>query len=177
MEGYYCKLDTYCISEDYERHPVSTHHYILHETMTDWGLPNRFLQFEIDPTPSASTQDFNFKLASNLQSLIKEKYNWTVNIGYETKEKKKGTLFISNRNNVKGLEFPFVICIMQNVLTNDFSVRSSIYMMLTRSFLTSYLILPSEAINIEVLKQGIEFVNRKDFLRVEEPSEQEKERI
>ncbi len=23
---------------------------ILHETMTDWGLPNRFLQFEIDPS-------------------------------------------------------------------------------------------------------------------------------
>ena len=52
VEGYYCKLDetTYCISEDYERHPVPTHHYILHETMTDWGLPNRFLQFEIDPS-------------------------------------------------------------------------------------------------------------------------------
>lgn len=51
VEGYYCKLDetTYCISEDYERYPVPTHHYILHETMTDWGLPNRFLQFEIDP--------------------------------------------------------------------------------------------------------------------------------
>ena len=50
VEGYYCKLDetTYCISEDYERHPVPTHHYILYETMTDWGLPNRFLQFEID---------------------------------------------------------------------------------------------------------------------------------
>lgn len=52
VEGYYCKLDetTYCISEDYERHPVPTHHYILYETMTDWGLPNRFLQYEIDPT-------------------------------------------------------------------------------------------------------------------------------
>lgn len=51
VEGYYCKLDetTYCVSEDYERHPVPTHHYILYETMTDWGLPNRFLQFEIDP--------------------------------------------------------------------------------------------------------------------------------
>lgn len=80
--------------------------------------------------------DANFKLASNLQSMIKEKYNWTVNIGYETKEKKKGTLFVSNRNNVKGLEFPFVICIMQNALTNDFSIRNSIYMMLTRSFLS-----------------------------------------
>ena len=51
VEGYYCKLDetTYCISEDYERHPVPTHHYILQEIMTDWGLPNKFYQFEIDP--------------------------------------------------------------------------------------------------------------------------------
>ena len=33
-----------------------------------------------------------------------------------------GTLFISNRNNVKGLEFPFVICIMQNALTYNYSI-------------------------------------------------------
>ena len=119
--------------------------------------------------------DANFKLASNLQVMIKEKYNWTVNIGYETKEKKKGTLFVSNRNNVKGLEFPFVICIMQGVLLNDFSIRNSIYMMLTRSFLTSYLILPSLAKNIDILTPGIEFVNRQGYLKVEEPSEEEKE--
>lgn len=29
----------------------------------------------------------NFELASKLQLLIREKYNWKVNIGYETKEK------------------------------------------------------------------------------------------
>jgi superfamily I DNA and RNA helicase len=121
--------------------------------------------------------DANFKLAANLQVMIHEKYNWTVNIGYETKEKKEGTLFVSNRNNVKGLEFPFVICIMQGVLSNDFSVRNSIYMMLTRSFLTSYLILPSQAKNIKMLTPGIEFVNRKGYLIVEEPSEKEKESL
>ena len=51
VEGYYCKINetTYCVEEDYKRFPVSTHHYILVETMTDWGLPNRFLQYEIDP--------------------------------------------------------------------------------------------------------------------------------
>ena len=51
MEGYYCKIDetTYCTQEDYKRFPVQTHHYILHEAMTDWGMPNRFLIFEIDP--------------------------------------------------------------------------------------------------------------------------------
>lgn len=52
VEGYYCKINetTYCVEEDYKRFPVPTHHYILYETMTDWGLPNRFLQYEIDPT-------------------------------------------------------------------------------------------------------------------------------
>lgn len=50
VEGYYCKINetTYCVEEDYKRLLVPTHHYILVETMTDWGLPNRFLQFEID---------------------------------------------------------------------------------------------------------------------------------
>lgn len=118
--------------------------------------------------------DDNFKLASSLQSLIKERYGWTANIGYETKEKKKGTLFISNKNNVKGLEFPFVICIMQNALVNDFSIRNSIYMMLTRSFLTSFLIVPSDETNTEKIEEGISFVNRNGFLRIEEPSEDEK---
>ncbi len=52
VKGYYCKINetTYCVEEDYKRFPVPTHHYILYETMTDWGLPNRFLQYEIDPT-------------------------------------------------------------------------------------------------------------------------------
>ena len=118
--------------------------------------------------------DANFKLASNLQEMIKEKYNWSVNIGYETKEKKKGTLFVSNRNNVKGLEFPFVICIMRNILENNFSIRNSIYMMLTRSFLTSYLVMSSEAKNIDSITPGINFVNRNGYLRVEEPSDEEK---
>ena len=51
VEGYYCKINetTYCVEEDYKRFPVPTHHYILVETMTDQGLPNRFLQFEIVP--------------------------------------------------------------------------------------------------------------------------------
>lgn len=61
------------------------------------------------------------------------------------KLKKKDTLFISNRNNVKGLEFPFVICFMQGKLTDNLQTRNSIYMMLTRSFITSYFIVPDDA--------------------------------
>ena len=50
VEGYYCKMSetTYCFKEDYERKPVSEHHYILQERMTDWGLPNQTVQIEID---------------------------------------------------------------------------------------------------------------------------------
>lgn len=121
--------------------------------------------------------DRNYKLASNLQILIKEKFNWDVNIGYETKEKKKGSLFISNRNNVKGLEFPFVICLMQGSLTDNFQLRNSIYMMLTRSFLTSYFVMPLANTPLNELFSGIDFVNRKGFLNVIEPSENEKQKL
>ena len=50
VEGYYYKMSetTYCFKEDYERKPVSEHHYILQERMTDWGLPNQIVQIEID---------------------------------------------------------------------------------------------------------------------------------
>ena len=37
IEGYYAsrKDTTYCFKEDYENHPVKTHHYILIDEMTD----------------------------------------------------------------------------------------------------------------------------------------------
>ncbi len=47
---YYQTSDTtYCFAEDYERHPDNTHHYILFDQMTDWGLPNRKLRAAINP--------------------------------------------------------------------------------------------------------------------------------
>ena len=52
IEGFYCNKQstTYCFKEDYERFPVETEHYIIQETMTDWGLPNEFRIIKIDPT-------------------------------------------------------------------------------------------------------------------------------
>lgn len=117
----------------------------------------------------------NYNLANSLQIAIGEKFNWDVNIGYETKEKKKGALFISNRNNVKGLEFPFVICLMQGGLTNDFQTRNSIYMMLTRSFITSYFILPNvDNEKVQELVRGVEEVNKNGFLHIKEPTESQR---
>ena len=50
-EGYYLskKETTYCFAEDYEKFPVKTLHYIAVDSMTDWGLPNEFRCYEIDP--------------------------------------------------------------------------------------------------------------------------------
>ena len=121
--------------------------------------------------------NMNYSLANRLQAANNEKFNWDVNIGYETKEKKKGALFISNRNNVKGLEFPFVICFMQNSLTGNLQTRNSIYMMLTRSFITSYFILPDESQNIDEIIYGVNEVNKSGFLHVLEPDEEEKARL
>lgn len=50
-EGFYIALNdtTYCIKEDYEKHPDNTKYYIIFDQMTDWGLPNRHLQARINP--------------------------------------------------------------------------------------------------------------------------------
>lgn len=120
----------------------------------------------------------NYSLANRLEVEISDKFNWDVNIGYETKEKKKGTLFISNRNNVKGLEFPFVICFMQSLLSDNLQARNSIYMMLTRSFITSYFIVPEdESDNLKEIISGVKEVNKLGYLHIQEPSEEEKKRL
>lgn len=57
-EGYYmCLHDTtYCcmpsdnVEEAKKLEEENTHHYIVFERMTDWGLPNRHLRAEIDPS-------------------------------------------------------------------------------------------------------------------------------
>ena len=84
-------------------------------------------------------------------------------------------MFVSNRNNVKGLEFPFVICLMQQKLDRDLQNRNSIYMMLTRSFITSYFIMPDEdADSVKMILKGVEFVNTKGYLHIKEPNEEQK---
>ena len=117
----------------------------------------------------------NYQIANSLEVLIKEQFGWDVNIGYESKEKRKGTVFISNRNNVKGLEFPFIICFMQSCLDRDLQNRNSIYMMLTRSFITSYFILPNEDSEvIDNIKHGVEYVDKNGYLHIAEPSPQQR---
>lgn len=100
------------------------------------------------------------------------------NIAYESKKTEKGKLLISNKNNVKGLEYPFVICITKKILKDE-SYRNTMYTMLTRSFIRSYLILPNCKDNgfTEEMKIGGKHIMQKKEIVVMEPTEQEKAKI
>lgn len=87
------------------------------------------------------TEKYIYQYAEDLERTIGINLGIECNIAYESKKTEKGKILISNRYNVKGLEYPFVICITQKIL-RDKSYRNTMYTMLTRSFVRSYLILP-----------------------------------
>lgn len=119
-------------------------------------------------------------LSNQLALILSERLNWESNIGFETKQRDfSNKVFISNTNNVKGLEFPFVIVIITKPITNDLMLRNSIYMALTRSFLCSYLLISDEQEQNKSFYST--YCNAKDSICenkaiiIDEPSEQEKQ--
>lgn len=138
--------------------------------------------------PTATTEDVgviflnankrSFRLADILEQRIPAELGWRVNKAYESKRKVKDFLFVSNRNHVKGLEFPFVICVAETI-TRSHSLRNALYMMLTRSFIKTHLLIPQEP-NQEIYSQitlGLKGINTSDCIEVTAPSEKEIERI
>ncbi|MEZ7821354.1 MAG: ATP-binding domain-containing protein, partial [Patescibacteria group bacterium] len=117
----------------------------------------------------------DYKLADILEVKIQENFEWNVNKAYETKEKIPSTVLISNRNNVKGLEFPFVICFTKRIINNP-SYRNSIYTMLTRSFIKSFLVTTPKSLTFGMVK-GLEQIIRDKKMVIQEPTEKEKEKI
>ncbi|MDL2399713.1 DEAD/DEAH box helicase [Rhizobium mayense] len=119
-----------------------------------------------------------YALADMLEQMVPRATGWTVNKAHETKQKINGQLFVSNRNNVKGLEFPFVICVTEQI-GRSYAYRNALYMTITRSFIKSFLII-SDALNATVLanlRQGLRGINELGYIEVQPPTEAEKERI
>ncbi|MGB5988612.1 MAG: ATP-binding domain-containing protein [Marinifilaceae bacterium] len=106
---------------------------------------------------------------------ISEQIGWKTNRAYESKAKAEDEIYVTNPNNVKGLEFPFVICIT-GVIQDTYRYRNILYTMLTRSFLQSYLLVQNDK-GIDVLKQGLESININKYIKTIEPSIEEKEII
>lgn len=119
-----------------------------------------------------------FPLADKLAILVRRELGWQVNKAYETKRRAPGQLFVSNKNHVKGLEFPFVICVSETI-SRGYVYRNSLYMTLTRSFLQSRLIVSSE-LNKDLLpriSEGLRRVNAEGKIEVMPPNETEKASI
>ena len=113
-------------------------------------------------------------LSMNIIFRIEDQFKWECTRGYVTKETEQDKLYISNINNIKGLEFPFIICISPDIISPNIFSRNGIYTSLTRSFLTSYFIVNN--INKEFLSTYGKALNQiyDGYIEVTEPSEDER---
>lgn len=122
--------------------------------------------------------NYAFKSADRLEELVPLNFDWSINKASETKDTIPNTLFVSNKNNVKGLEFPFVICVTKTISSSR-SYRNALYMMLTRSFIKSYLLV-SQDTNFELLKKlesGLSSINKTGEMKVSVPNQLEQDQI
>jgi superfamily I DNA and RNA helicase len=124
------------------------------------------------------TGDSVYTLADQLAVKIPRELGWPVNKAHESKRRIQGELFISNRNNVKGLEFPFVICVSQSI-SSSYKYRNALYMTLTRSFIQSRLIVSedSKTDTLARILDGLNRINTEGLIEVSPPSEAEKKGI
>ena len=123
-------------------------------------------------------RNYNNRMSAIIRDELEIKsINWPINLAFET-QKNDDSLCITNHNNVKGLEFPFVICVSPHNLTKDLKVRNSLYMAMTRSFIQSTLF-----INVSNSRLFDEYVNclgsinTNGKIHVVEPSNENKENI
>jgi len=116
-----------------------------------------------------------YDFIDKLEFEIMNTMQWQINRSYESKTKIDNTLFVSNKNNVKGLEFPFVICITAK-LKDNYKYRNTLYTMLTRSFIKSYLLIKNDE-NIDIQQNGLNIINEKKCIRTIEPTNNEKKEI
>ncbi|QIA77273.1 DEAD/DEAH box helicase [Rodentibacter caecimuris] len=123
-----------------------------------------------------------YTYADYIERKIIERFNYLVNKAYESKESKQdNALFLSNRNNVKGLEFAFVICVVPSLsdhkAKSNLFDRNSIYMALTRSFVQSFLLLNSGDSytnrNEKKILDGAKEILQHGYIKGKIPSEQE----
>lgn len=118
-------------------------------------------------------EEYVYTWADLIESKVSVEFNWEANKAYISKHTIKDTLLISNRNNVKGLEYPFVICVTKRFVANV-QYRNSLYTMLTRSFLKSYLLVSErQQKNIEILSKNYDEISKTHKLILKKPSQDE----
>jgi len=118
--------------------------------------------------------NYIYDVVSRLKADVFDQFGWDCNVSFETKVHDSERFFVSNINNAKGLEFPFVICFSQD-LKRSRPFRNALYTMMARSFLESHLIL-GDAVDGEILKRighGLSFLSKQGYMNVRLPSAKE----
>lgn len=116
-----------------------------------------------------------YNYMDELSNAINKEFGYLVRRGYEDKSATEDSVYITNTNNVKGLEFPFVICIT-NKIKWQYRYRNSLYTMLTRSFIKSYLLVTSED-GLDIFREGIQYINQNNCVRTHIPTEEQQHNI
>ncbi len=115
--------------------------------------------------------------SADISKMITDTLGWKSTLGYITKRVENDSLYISNINNIKGLEFPFVICVVTDSISDNILYRNGIYTSLTRSFLKSvFLVNNKNDTFIKQYEQAISDIYKGEML-VDEPSSEEKQMI
>lgn len=115
-----------------------------------------------------------YDIITQLKALISGFFGWQVNVSFETKVSDPNKFFISNINNAKGLEFPFVICYATN-LNRQSSFRNALYTMMARSFLESHLVLGRgvDRNTLDNVNQGLLYLSQHACMNLRIPSTEE----
>lgn len=132
------------------------------------AMPSDFAVIFLDKS------EYVYNLVPMLKIAIEEELDWEVNISFETKESDSERFFISNVNNAKGLEFPFVICYARN-LHSGYSFRNALYTMMARSFLESHLVLGAsvDRSKLAEIRKGLDFLTKNSEMDLRVPSKEE----
>lgn len=117
-----------------------------------------------------------YNLIDQLAFEIYDKLGWDSTKAYNTKSKERNKVCLTNINNVKGLEFPFIVCIETGDIDRSILKRNSIYTVLTRSFICSYFLVPEgNSEFVSIYSSAIEQVNTDNYMSLIEPTKEAKE--
>lgn len=121
--------------------------------------------------------NYIYDVIARLKHKIFEAFGWDVNVSHESKVSDPSKFFISNINNAKGLEFPFVICFALD-LRKSAPFRNALYTMMARSFLESHLVLGKDADQevVQRVSEGLDFMLNNGFMNLRIPSREEIDR-
>ncbi len=121
-------------------------------------------------------EKYIYEYMDSLAVSVNMELGWYVTRGHESKKTDPDRLYITNANNVKGLEFPFVICVTDDI-EDEPRYRNKLYTMLTRSFLKTFLMVKSNR-KTALLREIYDDINTRHMIAdVAIPSEEDKQQI